>query len=231
MSVVEEKLGPVEDNQTTSEDRLGPFFPVYFDFLFRRVVHDLSNSISGINSLSDYHLRSGINDPGLEESLRLIRESAEQSRELLMAVGDLLQPAETEGELVEAQTLIEEAAKVLSLLLPRAMKLETTGLERNNAVISVLRGDFLRKILALVAMDVGSLRVPSGSIRLGCVRERESVRVVYRSMVGSASKLRERAPELMANLSSSVEVRGSVEGDAFVLTMTFPLVTLVEGQG
>ena len=232
MSVVEEKLGPVEDNQTTSEDRLGPFFRVYFDFLLRRVVHDLGNSISGINSLSDYHLRSGVNDPGLEESLRLIRESAEQSRELLMAVGDLLQPAETEGELVEVQTLIEEAAKMLSLLLPRSIKLETTGLERNNAIISVLRGDFLRKILALAAMDVGGLRIPSGTIRLGCAREGESVRVIYRSMVvGSASKLRESAPELLTNLSSTVDVKGSVEGDAFVLTMTFPLVTLFEGEG
>lgn len=221
----------MELNQTTSEDRLGPFFRVYFNFLLRRVVHDLGNSISGINSLSDYHLRSGINDPGLEESLRLIRESAEQSRELLVAVGDLLQPAETEGELVEVQTLIEEAAKMLSLLLPRSIKLETTGLERNNAIITVLRGDFLRKILAIVAMDVDSLRIPSGTIRLSCAREGESVRVIYRSMVGSASKLRERAPELLTNLSSNVEVKGSVEGDAFVLTMTFPLVTLFEGEG
>jgi len=225
---VEDNLGPVEHNQTTCEDRLGPFFRVFFDFLLRRVVHDLGNSISGINSLSDYHLRSGVNDPGLEESLQLIRESAEQSRELLMAVGDLLQPAETEAELVEVQTLIEEAAKMLSLLLPRSIKLETTGMERNNAIISVLRGDFLRKLLAIVAMDVGSLRVPSGTIRLGCSREGETVRVVYCSMVGSASKLRERAPELLTNLSSSVEVKGSVEGDAFVLTMTFPLVTLFE---
>ena len=228
---MEDNLGPVEHNQTTNEDRLGPFFRVFFDFLLRRVVHDLGNSISGINSLSDYHLRSGVNDPGLEESLKLIRESAEQSRELLMAVGDLLQPAETEGELVEVQTLIEEAVKMLSLLLPRSIKLETTGMERNNAIISVLRGDFLRKLLAIVAMDVGSLRIPSGTIRLGCSSEGETVRVVYRSMVGSDSKLRERAPELLTNLSSSIEVKGSVEGDAFVLTMTFPLVTLFEEEG
>jgi hypothetical protein len=220
----------VESNKTTSEDRMGPFFRVYLDYLLRRVVHDLGNSISGINSLSDYHLRSGITDPSLEESLRLIRESAEQSRELLMAVGDLLQPAEIEEEPVEVQTLVEEAAKMLSLLLPRSIKLETSGLERNNAVISVLRGDFLRKILAIVAMDVGSLRIPSGTILLGCAFEGESVRVVYRSMVASDSKLRERAPELLTNLSSEAEVKGSVEGDAFILTMTFPLVKLFEGQ-
>ena len=210
---------------------MGPFFRVYLDFLVRRVVHDLGNSISGINSLSDYHLRSGITDPGLEESLRLIRESAEQSRELLVAVGDLLQPGEPEEELVEVQTLVEEAAKMLRLLLPRSIKLETTGLERNDSIISVLRGDFLRKMLALVAMDVGSLRVPSGTIVLGCAFEGKSARIVYRSVVGSASKLRECAPEFLTNLSSSAEVTGATEGDAFVLTMTFPLVELVEGQG
>jgi hypothetical protein len=120
---------------------------------------------------------------------------------------------------------------MLSLLLPRKINLDTTGLERNNAIISVRRGDFLRNVLALVAMDVGSLRIPSGTIRLGCAREGESVRVVYRSTVGSASKLRDRAPELLTNLSSGVEVKGSVEGDTFVLTMTFPLITLFEGQG
>jgi hypothetical protein len=176
-------------------------------------------------------LRSGINDPALEESLRLIRESAEMSRELLVAVGDLLQATETEEELVHAQALIEEAAKILSLLLPRSIKLETTGGEQNDAVISVLRGDFLRKVLALVAMDLGGLRIPSGTIRLDCAREGQHVRVVYRSTVGSASKLRERAPALLTDLSRSAKVNGTVDGDAFVLTMTFPLVELFEGQG
>jgi hypothetical protein len=209
---------------------MGPFFRVYLDFLLKRVVHDLGNSISGINSLSDYHLRSGVSDSGLEESLSLIRESAEQSRLLLMAVGDLLQPAETEEEPVEAQSLVEESAKILSLLLPRSVKLETTGLERNNDVISVLRGDFLRKILALVAMDVGNVRIPSGTIQLGCAREGERVRIVYRSTVNSAADLRERAPELLKNLSSNVEVQGHVEAGQFVLIMRFPLVRLFEGQ-
>ena len=75
----------MELSQTTREDRLGPFYRVYVDFILRRVVHDLGNSVSGINSLSDYHLRSGVADPGLEESLTLIRESAELSRDLLVA--------------------------------------------------------------------------------------------------------------------------------------------------
>src|SRR5271154_435188 len=111
----------------TYNERPGSFDRVYTEFLLRRVVHDLSNSISGINSLSDYHLRTGVNDPALTESLTLIRESAESSRELLLAVGILLQPPEVEEELVDVQTLIDETVKPLSLLLPRSVKLEKTG--------------------------------------------------------------------------------------------------------
>ena len=86
---------PVELNQLSNSDALGTYYRVYLEFILRRVVHDLGNSISGINSLSDYHLRSGVDDPGLEESLGLIRDSAEHSRHLLVMVGDLLQPPET----------------------------------------------------------------------------------------------------------------------------------------
>jgi hypothetical protein len=221
----------VELSQKTSEDRLGPFYRVYLEFILRRVVHDLGNSVSGINSLSDYHLRSGINHSGLEdleESLTLIRESAELSRELLVAVGDLLQPADAEEELVHVQTLIEEAAKIVSLLLPRSIKLETSGTEQKDTVISVLRGDFLRKILALVAMDVDDVRIPTGSIQMGCTRDAKSVRIYYRSMLRSGSILRERAPALMANVSRRSEVNGGVEGEAFEVIVTFPLVELVQ---
>lgn len=221
----------MEVDQTTSADRSDPFQRVYLEFILRRIVHDLGNSVSGINSLSDYHLRSGVNDPGLEESLTLIRESAEVSRDLLVAVGDLLQPAAAEEELVHVQALLEEVAKIVSLLLPRSIKLETSGKEQKDAVISILRGEFLRKILALVAMDVNDLRVPKGSIRLGWIPDGERVRIQYRSNVLSSSPLRERAPALLANLSRRTEAEGSFEGETFLLTVTFPLVELLEGSG
>jgi hypothetical protein len=211
-------------SHTTREDRLGPFYRVYVEFILRRVVHDLGNSVSGINSLSDYHLRSGVNDPGLEESLTLIRESAELSRELLVAVGDLLQPADAEEDLVHVQTLIEEVGKFVSLLLPKSIKLELAGTEQNDAVISLLRGDFLRKILALVAMDVNEARIPTGTIQLGCTRDGKNARIRYRSTLRSDSALRERAPALLANLSRCTEIESAVDAEALVLTMTFPVV-------
>lgn len=213
----------MELSHPTAEDPLGPFYRVYVEFILRRVVHDLGNSVSGINSLSDYHLRSGVSDPSLEESLTLIRESAELSRELLLAVGDLLQPADVEEELVQVRTLIAEAGRFISLLLPKSIKFEIGGTEQDDAVISLLRGDFLRKILALVAMDVNETRIPTGTIELACVRDEKSVRIRYRSTLRSDSVLRERAPSLLANLSRSIEVDVAVDAAAITLTMAFPV--------
>jgi hypothetical protein len=218
----------VELSDTTREDRLGPFYQVYVDFILRRVVHDLGNSVSGINSLSDYHLRSGINDPALQESLTLIRESAEQSRDLLVAVGDLLQPADAEEEVVHVQTLIEEAGKFVTLLLPRSIKLDTSGTEQPDALISLLRGDFLRKILALIAMDLNDLRIPTGTIQLGWIRDEKNAQIHYRSNLRSGSALREQAQALLANLSRRTAVDACLDAEAFVVTMTFPLVELAE---
>ena len=187
-------------------------------------MHDLGNSVSGINSLSDYHLRSGVSDPGLEESLTLIRESAELSRDLLLGVGDLLQPNDVEEEHIQVCTLIAEAGRFISLLLPKSIKFEISGAEQNDAVISLVRGDFLRKILALVAMDVNEIRIPTGSIELICTRDEKNVRIRYRSTLRSDSALRERAPALLANLSRSTEVDVVAEAAAIELTMTFPIV-------
>jgi hypothetical protein len=215
---------PVELSRTTGEDRLGPFYRPYVEFILRRVVHDLGNSVSGINSLSDYHLRSGVSDPGLEESLTLIRESAELSRDLLLGVGDLLQSNDVQEELVQVCILIAEAGRFISLLLPKSIKFEISGAEQNDAVISLVRGDFLRKILALVAMDVNELRIPTGAIELICTRDEKNVRIRYRSNLRSDSALRERAPALLANLSRSTEVDIAVDAGAIALTMTFPIV-------
>jgi hypothetical protein len=217
----------VELSESVPEDRLGPFYRVYVEFVLQRVVHDLGNSVSGINSLSDYHLRAGVNDPALEESLTLIRESAESSRELLMAVGDLLQPTDPEEEVVHVQELITEVVKFISLLLPRSVKLEASA-EQKDGAISILRGDFLRKILALVAMDLSEVRIPTGTIKLGWIRDDKNVRIHYRSGISSGSALREQAPALLANLSRCLEINACVDAEAFVLTMTFPLVELSE---
>jgi hypothetical protein len=219
----------VEFNQLSKSDPLWAFYRVYLEFILRRVVHDLGNSISGINSLSDYHLRSGINDSDLQESLGLIRESAEHSRQLLVIVGDLLQPAETAEEPVKPAELIQEASKIVKMLLPRSVQVEIAQDEDDGSTgVSVVRGEFLRKILALAAMDVSHLRIASGKICLGWDREEPRIRIFYRSVFNPASDLRGQAPTLMQHVGRDVEVSSSKEGEEFTITLSFPLVRLSE---
>jgi hypothetical protein len=216
---------PVELDQLSNSGALGSYYRVYLEFILRRVVHDLGNSISGINSLSDYHLRSGVDDPGLEESLGLIRDSAEHSRHLLVMVGDLLQTPETAEELVRPSELIQEASKIASMLLSRSVELEIAQSADDNATgIFVVRGEFLRKVLALIAMDVSHLRIPSGKIYLGWEREGTKVRIIYRSIFHPPSDLRSQASTLMAHVSREVKISSSIEGDEFTLSLCFPLV-------
>ena len=219
----------VEFDQVANSAALWPFYRIYLEFILRRVVHDLGNSIYGINSLSDYHLRTGINDSGLEESLGLIRDSAEHSRHLLAMVSDLLQPAETAEEPAKPAELIQEASKIVNLLLPRSVKVEIVGSEDDGSTcVSIVRGDFLRKILALAAMEINHLRVASGKICLGWDREESRIRIFYRSVFNPASDLRSYAPSLMEQLSRNVEVSSSREGEEFTITLSFPLVSLNE---
>ena len=214
----------------THDDLPGSFDRAYTEFLLRRIVHDLGNSISGINSLSDYHLRAGVYDAGLTESLTLIRESAESSRELLVSVGTLLQPPEVEEELVHVQTLIDETAKPLALLLPRSVKLETTGNGQSDTVISVVRGGFQRKIIALAAMELVNVRIASGYVRLGWAREgNKEVRVQFSSSLRTGSKLAAEAPEFLADLSRRLAVVGVAEGGVSLVTMIFPIIEFKEG--
>jgi hypothetical protein len=219
----------VELNQLANSDALWAFYRIYLEFILRRVVHDLGNSIYGINSLSDYHLRSGISDSALEESLGLIRDSAEHSRDLLAMVGDLLQPAETAEEPVRPAELIQEASKIVKMLLPRSVQLEIAQNQDDAwTCVSVVRGDFLRKILALAAMDLNHLRMASGKICLGWDRAESRIRIFYRSIFNPASDLRSRAASLMEHVSRDVEVSSSRLGEEFTVTLSFPLVRLDE---
>jgi hypothetical protein len=218
-----------EFNQLSNSEALWAFYRIYLEFILRRVVHDLGNSIYGINSLSDYHLRSGVNDSALEESLGLIRDSAEHSRHLLAMVGDLLQPAETAEEPVNPAELLQEASKIIKMLLPRSVQLEIAQNEDDGATwVSIMRGDFLRKVLALAAMEINHLRVASGKICLGWDREESRIRIFYRSVFNPASDLRSLALSLMEHVSRDVDVSSSNLGEEFAITLSFPLIRLDE---
>src|SRR5207245_3357536 len=120
---------------------------------------------------------------------------------------DRLQAPESAEELVKPSELIREASKMASMLLPRSVRLEIAkGEDDGPTGVSVVRGEFLRRFLALAAMDVSHLRIASGQISLGWERERARIRIFYRSKFNPSSDLRSRASILMARVSREVEV-------------------------
>jgi hypothetical protein len=219
----------VDPGEVLPGDADTPFYRAYLEFILRRVIHDLGNSISGINSLSDYHLRSGVNDPGLQESLEMIRESAEHSRNLLVMVGDILQPPETAEEAANPAEIVREAAKTVRMLLPRSVEMHVEdGPQDRSAAISLVRGEFLRKILGLAAMDIGHLRVPSGRISLGWTRLDTKIQIIYRSNFRPPSELHNQAAGFVRNISGEMAAAVTTNGGEFTLCMDFPLVRIEE---
>jgi hypothetical protein len=205
--------------------------PVYLDFLLGRLIHDFGNSVSGILSLADYHLNSGVADPALQESLRLVYESADGSRRLLILVADLLEPVEKQEALTAVAGLVEETGKKIAMLLPRTVTLESSIRSSTEDAISVRPGVFLRGILTLVARDLAGIRVPTGKIQLGSQTIDGKVHVFYRSLIGASGrstpkmfrKITDEVLTILGKMSRTVAISSNVEGDSFTVAIVFPV--------
>jgi len=202
----------------------------YLDFLLGRLIHDFGNSVSGILSLADYHLRAGVTDPGLEDSLRLVYESADGSRRLLILVADLLEPVEKQEAIVVAAELIGETGKKIATLLPRTVTFENAIRSAAHDTISVRPGAFSKGILTLVALDLGGIRVPTGKIQLGSQTIDDKVHVFYRSLITAsgeshrkrAHKITDETIQVLGKMSQTVAISSNVEGDSFTVALVFP---------
>jgi hypothetical protein len=149
-------------------------------FLLLRVIHDLGNSISGILTLSEYHLRHNLPTEEVAESFRLIRESAETSREMLMAVG-LLADEESQGpELVRVSEFLTDLLGQMTRIVPRNMGISLAG-ETSDAVIEVDPFDLRRAFIGLAATDYFAFGPKPCTIRLGVEAEPGKIWLIYRS--------------------------------------------------
>jgi hypothetical protein len=205
----------------------------YIEFILDRVVHDLGNAISGIDSLSRYHLKAGIGDPDLEESLKLIHQSAATSRDLLIQVGNLLHPLEEGEETVRASVLIARTIKLLTTLLPKSIEVTSHVSASEFDLISISGNDFMRRIVALAAYNLGDARVPSGKIELDCEAENGLVIVSYRSTVKPFLIVDEEILNFFANIGTDIAVNGGTDDNCSVVTICFQAAgtTLVDSTG
>ena len=199
------------------------FYEECLAFLLSRVIHDLGNSVGGILSLSDHHLRAGVGEPALEESLRLIYDSSQAARKLLLTVGEILHPASVEPEVVRLSELLSELESILRLLLPRSLELVLTS-SPGDGFVSVVRNQFTRHFLSLVSLDIGSERVSPGSISVGYRIEGDRARVQYDSAIRNNPRLGAQAMALFEDIVGSPEQMSCTQDDTnFSFAVYFPL--------
>jgi hypothetical protein len=149
-------------------------------FLLLRTLHDLGNSISGILTLSTHHLRNDLPAAEVTESFKLIRESAESARQMLVAVGSLTDEESQGPELVRVSDFLHELLRELQIVLPRSVSLH---LERgsSDAVIEVDQGRLRQAFFTLVAVNCLSFGAKAGNIRFGEEDESGKIWIVYSS--------------------------------------------------
>lgn len=205
----------------------------YLDFLLGRLIHDFGNSVSGILSLADYHLRAGVTDPALEDSLRLVYESANGSRRLLILVADLLEPVEKQEAIVVATELVGQTGTKIATLLPRTVTFESSIRSTAQDTISVRPGAFSKGILNLVALDLAGIRVPTGKIQLGSQTIDGKVHIFYRSLISTSGvtprkrghKIADDTIQVLGKMSETVAISSNLEDDSLTVALVFPAVS------
>lgn len=167
-------------------------------------MHDLGNSVGGILSLSDHHLRAGVGETALEESLRLIYDSSQAARQLLLTVGEILHPASLEPEVVRLSELMSELEGIFQLLLPRSLDfvfIPSPGEE----FIRIVRNQFVRHFLSLVSLDVGPERISPARISVSYLIEGDRAKVQYDSTIRTNPELDTEAIALFEDIVDSPE--------------------------
>ena len=148
-------------------------------FVLDRVIHDFSNAVGGIASLTDHHLQYDRLDPRLEASLRLIHESAEQCRALLFAANGAFDSSMNDRAYMHAGDLAGEVGQLLQVLLPRSIRFKPMP-PCSKSVVQVRPADFKARWLAIASLDCQSLK-GAGQVEFGCTVENDLCWFWYRS--------------------------------------------------
>jgi hypothetical protein len=177
-------------------------------FLLLRTIHDLGNSISGILTLSTHHLRNELPPEEVIESFKLIRESAEAARQMLLMIGSLTDEESQGPELVRLSEFLHDLLLQMERIVPRSVSLQLSG-GAVDALIEVDSCELRQAFFTLVAAECVSLGARAGSIRLGQETESGRVWIVYSSEHKADSEFGHLAKEIFKTLSPSPDVTWS----------------------
>jgi len=151
------------------------------EFVLDRVIHDFSNAIGGIVTLTEHHLQydEAQLDPRLSASLQLIHDSAEQCRTLLAVVTGTFDPDMNDRVYMPAGTLADELGRLFQALLPRTIRFAPMPPCAPSAV-HVQPADFKARWLAVASLDCQSAKDATG-VEFGCTVEDRFCWFWYRS--------------------------------------------------
>lgn len=189
--------------------RLEPSFKTeLWRFLLLRTIHDLGNSVSGILTLSTHHLRNELPAEEVTESFKLIRESAESARQMLITVGSLTDEESQGPELVRVSEYLQDLLRQMERIVPRSVSLHLSG-DASDAVIEVDPFHLRHAFFALVAADCLSFGARAGNIRFGTETESGKIWIVYSSKIKPNSELGHQVKEIFEKLDPPPDVTWS----------------------
>jgi hypothetical protein len=177
-----------------------PFKAELWHFLLLRTLHDLGNNISGILTLSTHHLRNELPAEEVAESFKLIRESAESARQMLIAVGALTDEGSQGPELIRVSDFLHGLLRQLQIIVPRSVSLHLEA-NSSDALIEVDQGILRHAFITLVAANCLSLGAKAGNIRFAEEAESGRIWIVYSSKHKMDFDLSHRATEIFEKLN------------------------------
>jgi hypothetical protein len=141
------------------------------EFALARVIHDFSNAIGGIVTLTDHHLQydHGHIDSRLSTSLQVIHDSAEQCRTLLSAVSGLFDPGMNDQVYMYAGDLAGEVGQLFQALLPRSIRF-TPMPPCSQSAVQVRPAEFKARWLAIASLHCHHVQ-EAVQVEFGCTVE------------------------------------------------------------
>lgn len=193
------------------------------EFVLDRVIHDFSNAIGGIVTLTDHHLQYDREqlDPRLSASLQLIHDSAERCRALLSAVSGSFDRSMNDPLYMHAGDLADEVGRLLQLLLPRSIRF-TPMPACSQSPVRVRPVDFKARWLAIASLDCQRLE-GAGQVEFGCTIEGSLCWFRYRSSNVDWPDISEVERILLPLVDSREHVDYSVSENEMVAGVAFTL--------
>jgi hypothetical protein len=131
----------------------------------RGLLHDFSNVMVGLCSLSENALEETDPASPLHNDMEIIRDSAVRAHQLIRRIVTLNNPDDAEACLIDITSWLRNEAETLRALLPKGSDVIVAEIGRT--VLVHVREDLLRDFIILAALDISRSQHSRISVQLG----------------------------------------------------------------